>query len=107
MSTEMQTDSIPQNDDLVERVKQTLWIWEDDQMIEKPITFVPLVYQIFDGILISAADRKGVKDILVKIDVADNKISVWNHGEGVHDINFTGFAFVSVIKGDGNEVSEE
>ncbi|GJS06597.1 DNA topoisomerase 2 [Tanacetum coccineum] len=57
-------------------------------MIEKTIIFVPLVYQIFDGILISAADRKGVKDILVKIDVADNKISF-------------------IIKGDGNEVSEE
>ncbi|GJS29791.1 DNA topoisomerase 2 [Tanacetum coccineum] len=72
----------------VERNEETLWIWQDDEMIEKTIIFVPLVYQIFDGILISAADRKGVKDILVKIDVADNKISF-------------------IIKGDGNEVSEE
>ncbi|GJX55363.1 DNA topoisomerase 2-like protein isoform X2 [Tanacetum coccineum] len=126
MSTEMQTDNIPQNNDLVERVKQTLWIrpvesneetlwiWEDDQMIEKPITFVPLLYQIFDGILISAADRKGVKDILVNIDVADNNISVWNHGEGVHDLNFSiiGMAAkfsidVSIRMGYGNLVSKE
>ncbi|GKE47227.1 DNA topoisomerase 2, partial [Tanacetum coccineum] len=52
-------------------------------MIEKTITFVPLLYQIFDEILISAADRKGVKDILVNIDTVDNKISVWNHGDEV------------------------
>ncbi|GJY27014.1 DNA topoisomerase 2 [Tanacetum coccineum] len=97
-------------DDLTERIarkEETLWIWKDNQMTEKTITFVPLVYQIFDEILISAADRKGVKDILVNINVADNNISVWTHGEGVHDINFTGFPFVSVMKGDGNEVSEE
>ncbi|GJX04542.1 DNA topoisomerase 2 [Tanacetum coccineum] len=84
MQAEQQTDSIPQNDDLVERKEETLWIWEDDEMIEKPITFVPLVYQIFDKLLISAVDRKGVKDILVKIDVADNYIRVWTHGEGVN-----------------------
>ncbi|GKE10289.1 DNA topoisomerase 2 [Tanacetum coccineum] len=84
MQAEQQTDGIPQNDDLVERKEETLWIWEDDEMIEKPITFVPLVYQIFDKLLISAVDRKGVKDILVKIDVADNYIRVWTHGEGVN-----------------------
>ncbi|GKC35891.1 DNA topoisomerase 2 [Tanacetum coccineum] len=77
-------------------------------MIEKTITFVPLLYQIFDEILISAADvRKGVKDIIVKIDVEDNNIIVWNHGEGVHDINFTELPSAWVMKGDGNEVSEE
>ncbi|GKA64266.1 DNA topoisomerase 2, partial [Tanacetum coccineum] len=69
---------------------ETLWIWQDDEMIEKTITFVPLLYQIFDEILISAADvRKGVKDILVKIDVEDNNIGVWNHGEGVYDLTYS------------------
>ncbi|GKA62528.1 DNA topoisomerase 2, partial [Tanacetum coccineum] len=94
---------------LVQRIEETLWIWEDDQMIEKTITFVPLVYKLFDGILISAADRKGVKDILVNIDVAGDNISVWIHGEGVHDIDFTELpsAWVIINKGDGNGVSEE
>ncbi|GJY31635.1 DNA topoisomerase 2 [Tanacetum coccineum] len=110
MPTKKQTDSIPQKDNLVERNEETLWIWEDDQMIEKTITFVPLLYQIFDKILISAADRKGVKDILVKIDVADKNISVWNHG----DFNYSqidevlGFLIdVSIQMGNGNEVSKE
>ncbi|GKC24667.1 DNA topoisomerase 2 [Tanacetum coccineum] len=118
MQTEKQTDSIPQYDErvkqtLVERNEETLWIWEDDQMIEKPITFVPLLYQIFDEILLNAADRKGVKDILVKIDVEDNNIIVWNHGEGVHDINISiiikalGCDFVSIQMGKGNRVNKQ
>ncbi|GKB79130.1 DNA topoisomerase 2 [Tanacetum coccineum] len=82
-------------------------------MIKKTITFVPLLFQLFDEILISAADRKGVKDILVNINVADNKIGVWTHGGGLDDINFSiigealGFGFVSVMNGDGNEVPGE
>ncbi|GJT10233.1 DNA topoisomerase 2 [Tanacetum coccineum] len=140
MQTEKQTDSRPQNETLwisrneetplispVKRVQQTswispfqrteetLWIWEDDEMIEKTITFVPLLYQIFDGILISAADvRKGVKDILVKIDVADNNIGVWNHGEGVYDLTYSQLQVaqdfmtgISIQMGDGIEVSKE
>ncbi|GKD91219.1 DNA topoisomerase 2, partial [Tanacetum coccineum] len=115
----MPTDSIPQKYDFVERDKQTLverneetlWIWEDDKMIEKPITFVPLLYQIFDEMLISAAvDRKGIKDILVKIDVADNKISVWNHGEGVRDLDISRIlkvGSVSITRGEGNPVSKK
>ncbi|GJT10234.1 DNA topoisomerase 2 [Tanacetum coccineum] len=75
-----------------QRNEETLRIWQDDEMIEKTITFVPLLYQIFDGILISAADvRKGVKDILVDFNAEDNIISVWNHGEGVHDFNSNEF----------------
>ncbi|GJY81658.1 pentatricopeptide repeat-containing protein [Tanacetum coccineum] len=79
-------------------------------MIKKTITFVPLLFQLFDEILVSAADIKGVKDILVNINVADNKIGVWTHGGGLDDINFSiigealGFGFVSVMNGDGNEV---
>ncbi|GJU40349.1 DNA topoisomerase 2 [Tanacetum coccineum] len=82
-------------------------------MIKKTITFVPLLFQLFDEILVSAADRKGVKDILVNINVADNKIGVWTHGGGLDDINFSiigealGFGFVSVMNGDGNEVPGE
>ncbi|GJY09307.1 DNA topoisomerase 2 [Tanacetum coccineum] len=82
-------------------------------MIKKTITFVPLLFQLFDEILVSAADIKGVKDILVNINVADNKIGVWTHGGGLDDINFSiigealGFGFVSVMNGDGNEVPGE
>ncbi|GJV30332.1 DNA topoisomerase 2 [Tanacetum coccineum] len=84
------------------------------QMIRKTITFVPFLYQLFNDILVSAAaDRKRVKDILVNINVVDNRISVWTHGQGVHDINFclirqaVRFGFVSVINGDGNELPTE
>nr|GEY92561.1 hypothetical protein [Tanacetum cinerariifolium] len=144
----------------VQRAEQTLWIWEDGKIIKKPITFAPIVYQIFDETLISAAngggasivevtiandmikvssDGEGLPDLTnsnfvrafqtlteftaergedgmrmaFNINVADNNISVWNHGEGVHDINFSiilkalGFAFVSIRKDDGNEGFKE
>ncbi|GKD34819.1 DNA topoisomerase 2, partial [Tanacetum coccineum] len=96
----------------VERTEETLWIWQDDEMIEKTITFVPLLYQIFDEILISAADvRKCVKDILVYFNAEDNIISVWNHGEGVHDFNSNEFQKAQeflrefgILKGKGHKV---
>nr|GEY19174.1 DNA topoisomerase 2 [Tanacetum cinerariifolium] len=71
----------------VERHEQTLWIWQDNQMVKKPITFVPGLYKIFDEILVNAPDNKqrdpkmdGVK---FNIDVAKNTISVWNNGDGI------------------------
>ena len=77
----METENIPQNDNGL--VEQTRWIWQNEQMIKKPITFVPGLYKIFDEVLVNAADNKqrdSVKVIKVHIDVANNLISVWNNG---------------------------
>ncbi|GJS64189.1 DNA topoisomerase 2 [Tanacetum coccineum] len=72
---------------MFERVEETQWIWKDDRMIKTPITYVPFFYDIFDRILVNAADRKQrVKEIEVKINAADNLISIWSDGESVPDV---------------------
>jgi DNA topoisomerase II len=71
----------------IEKHEQTLWIWQDDEMVKKPITFVPGLYKIFDEILVNAADNKQrdpkMDCVKVNIDVANNLISVWNNGDGI------------------------
>ncbi|GAM24783.1 hypothetical protein SAMD00019534_079580 [Acytostelium subglobosum LB1] len=75
-----------------EKQEEELWIWEDERMVKRKTTFVPGLYKIFDEILVNAADnlqrpvpegKKKMKKIAVEIDVATNRISVWNDGPGI------------------------
>ncbi|KAL3815095.1 hypothetical protein ACJIZ3_016363 [Penstemon smallii] len=71
----------------VEKHTQTLWVYEFEHMVQKPITFVPGLYKIFDEILVNAADNKQrdpkMDSVKVSIDVESNCISVYNNGDGV------------------------
>lgn len=42
----------------VEKHTQTLWVYEDEKMVNRNVTFVPGLYKIFDEILVNAADNK-------------------------------------------------
>lgn len=53
----------------------------------KTISYVPGLYKIFDEILVNAADNK-VRDkrmdkLTVDVDPTENKIRIWNNGEGI------------------------
>ncbi|GAB4832574.1 DNA topoisomerase 2 [Ancistrocladus abbreviatus] len=71
----------------VEKHTQKLWVYEDNQMVHKEITYVPGLYKIFDEILVNAADNKqrdpSMNAVKVTIDVEQNCISVYNNGDGV------------------------
>ncbi|XP_076941033.1 DNA topoisomerase 2-like [Bidens hawaiensis] len=71
----------------IEKHEQTLWVWENDEMIKRPISYVPGLYKIFDEILVNAADNKQrdpkMDSVKVNIDVEANKISVFNNGDGI------------------------
>ncbi|KAL0464445.1 UNVERIFIED_CONTAM: DNA topoisomerase 2 [Sesamum latifolium] len=71
----------------IEKHTQTLWVYEDEQMVQKSITYVPGLYKIFDEILVNAADNKQrdpkMDSVKVTIDVESNSISVYNNGDGV------------------------
>ncbi|KAG6654498.1 DNA topoisomerase 2-like isoform X1 [Carya illinoinensis] len=71
----------------IEKHTQTLWIYESDRMVHRPVTFVPGLYKIFDEILVNAADNKQrdpkMDSLKVVIDVEGNCISVCNNGDGV------------------------
>ncbi|KAF3788559.1 DNA topoisomerase 2 [Nymphaea thermarum] len=71
----------------VEKHTQPLWVFEGNQMVYRPITYVPGLYKIFDEILVNAADNKqrdpSMDSVKVDIDVEQNCISVYNNGDGV------------------------
>ncbi|XP_038982287.1 DNA topoisomerase 2 [Phoenix dactylifera] len=71
----------------VEKHTQTLWVYENGEMVCRPVTYVPGLYKIFDEILVNAADNKqrdpSMDSVKVDIDVAGNCISVYNNGDGV------------------------
>ncbi|KAJ7982233.1 DNA topoisomerase 2 [Quillaja saponaria] len=71
----------------IEKHTQTLWVYENDEMVYRPVTYVPGLYKIFDEILVNAADNKQrdptMKSLKVTIDVEQNFISVYNDGDGV------------------------
>ncbi|WCJ39367.1 DNA topoisomerase 2 [Euphorbia peplus] len=71
----------------IEKHTQTLWVYEDEKMVNRAISYVPGLYKIFDEILVNAADNKqrdpSMDSLKVVIDVEDNLISVYNNGNGV------------------------
>ncbi|ESQ54348.1 hypothetical protein EUTSA_v10024219mg [Eutrema salsugineum] len=71
----------------IEKHTQTLWVYENEEMVNRPVTYVPGLYKIFDEILVNAADNKqrdpSMDSVQVVIDVEQNLISVCNSGDGV------------------------
>lgn len=73
----------------VEPVTQTMWVYDEDGkcMVNREVTYVPGLYKIFDEILVNAADNKQrdktMDCIKIVINAEENKISVWNNGQGI------------------------
>ncbi|KAK9128716.1 hypothetical protein Syun_017513 [Stephania yunnanensis] len=71
----------------IEKHTQTLWVFENDEMVNRSVSYVPGLYKIFDEILVNAADNKqrdpSMDAVKVVIDVEQNCISVYNNGDGV------------------------
>lgn len=55
----------------VEPVTELMWVFEDEKMVQRQITYVPGLYKIFDEILVNAADNKqrDPNMDLIKIDI--------------------------------------
>ncbi|KAK7243530.1 hypothetical protein RIF29_38329 [Crotalaria pallida] len=71
----------------VEKHKQTLWVYENGELVHREVNYVPALYKIFDEILVNAADNKqrdpSMASLKVNIDAEQNTISVYNDGEGI------------------------
>ncbi|XP_016170360.1 DNA topoisomerase 2 isoform X1 [Arachis ipaensis] len=73
----------------IEKHTQTLWVYNDinNEMVYRPVTYVPGLYKIFDEILVNAADNKqrdpSMDSLKVVIDPERGLISVFNNGDGV------------------------
>uniref|UniRef100_A0A0D9VJV1 DNA topoisomerase 2 n=1 Tax=Leersia perrieri TaxID=77586 RepID=A0A0D9VJV1_9ORYZ len=71
----------------VEKNTAKLWVFEDGEMVNRDVTYVPGLYKIFDEILVNAADNKQrdptMDALRVEIDVEECRISVYNNGDGI------------------------
>ncbi|KAL5137472.1 DNA topoisomerase 2 [Glycine soja] len=71
----------------VEKHTQTLWVYENDEMVQRAVSYVPGLYKIFDEILVNAADNKqrdpSMDALKVSIDAEANTVSIFNNGDGV------------------------
>jgi DNA topoisomerase-2 len=71
----------------VERATQEMYILQDDEIIEKEITYTPGILKIYDEILVNAADNKQRDNSMDKLDIEisaeNNVISVRNNGKGI------------------------
>ncbi|CAJ2639117.1 unnamed protein product [Trifolium pratense] len=71
----------------IEKHTQNLWVYENDEMVNRSISYVPGLYKIFDEILVNAADNKqrdpSMDSLKVTIDPEANTVSVYNNGDGV------------------------
>jgi len=67
-----------------EKHTQNLWIYENEEMVHRSISYVPGLYKIFDDILLDAAKRDLSMDSLkVTIEPEGNTVSVYNNGNSV------------------------
>ena len=71
----------------IERITQSMWILQGEQIVEKEITYTPGLYKIYDEILVNAADNKqrdpNMDSLQIEIDSNQNLISVLNNGAGI------------------------
>ncbi|KAJ3681634.1 hypothetical protein LUZ60_014207 [Juncus effusus] len=71
----------------VEKHTQMLWVYENNELVHRPVSYVPGLYKIFDEILVNAADNKqrdvSMDLVKVEIDQEGNLISVYNNGDGI------------------------
>ncbi|KAL5171358.1 DNA topoisomerase 2 [Glycine soja] len=66
---------------------QTLWVYENDEMVHRTVSYILGLYKIFDEILVNATNNKqhdpSMDALKVTINAEANTISVFNNGDGV------------------------
>ena len=73
----------------VERITQPMWVYDSVQecMVNRPLSFVPGLFKIFDEILVNASDNKirdhSMDTLKVDIDAEKGEISIFNNGRGI------------------------
>jgi len=67
----------------VKKQVSEVWIYEEDKMILKEIEYLPAFLKLFDEIISNSVDeskREGSKLNIIKVNVKDDYISVWDNG---------------------------
>jgi DNA topoisomerase-2 len=102
--------------------KQTANLWVFDQstqrVVNRPVSYVPGLYKIFDEIIVNASDNKQrdatMNRINVDINPSENSIKVWNNGNGIpiaihqeHQIYVPELIFGNLLTGSNFDDAEE
>ena len=106
----------------------TTWIFNENtsKMEKKEIKYVPGFYKIFDELIVNSLDhlkrismnkknfKNPVKNIKVNVDVADNRIEVYNDGDGIdiemhpeHNVYIPELIFGNMLTSTNYEENEE
>ncbi|GKC04748.1 DNA topoisomerase 2-like protein, partial [Tanacetum coccineum] len=95
----------------VKREIQTLWIWEDNRIIKRLVTFIPCLYRLFDEILLSAVHSK---DCNIRVRLKEDIVSVWSNGDVLPNLGSSNFfealqllTQFTVQRANGEVVTEE
>jgi DNA topoisomerase-2 len=104
----------------VEKQTQPMWVFDSElkQIVQKPVSFVPGLYKIFDEIIVNAADNKQRDESMDRIEVTinpeENSIRVWNNGNGIpvvihgeHKIYVPELIFGNLLTGSNFDDKEE
>jgi len=81
----------------IEKDTYLTWVYDNEQskMVKKDINFVPGFYKIYDELIVNILDhmkrieldknnnKNIVKNIKINIDISDNRIEVYNDGDGI------------------------
>jgi DNA topoisomerase II len=71
----------------LEKQTEKLWVWENQKMVCRDVSYVPGLYKIFDEILVNAADNlvrsSSMDSLKVSINENSKSIKIWNNGEGI------------------------
>ena len=80
----------------IEKDSYLTWIYDEEQskMVKKDIKFVPGFYKIYDELIVNILNhlkrvsmdkdlKNVVKNIKVNVDITDNRIEVYNDGDGI------------------------
>lgn len=63
----------------IEHQQSTLWVHDGDKIVQRPVSFVPGLYKIFDEILVNAADNKVRDESMdtLRVDVDEVRRALW------------------------------
>ncbi len=103
----------------VEEITEDMWVYSDEKMIKKPITYIPGLYKIYDEILMNARDAS-VNDLtcnIIKIhcNKEDGSICVYNNGDDgipveqhtIHNVLVPTMIFGELLTGSNYNDNEE
>lgn len=65
--------------------EEVMWVLENEEFLQRKISYIPGLYKIFDEILVNAADnyQRDRKTTKIEVSIKNDEISVVNDGKSI------------------------